>query len=447
MAMSPRLLVEKQVRRVRRRLIWQNLTQMLLVAWALALGVAALWFLGQSLFYTDCPVWLRWTVPGALLGAGTLAALIATWITVPALVSASLVMDERCELKERVTTFLMLPNEMLEKPAGQALAQDVSEQIARLDAAGRFPVRLGWRTALAPAIACGLAIIAALFAPSIGPFHFAKTAKAKPAIDTKEIQQQIDTLRKVTFTPKDPELKSEKLKELEAEWEKLVNKTLDPSNEDKVRERVGEMKALEDQLKRRADELKAQSAKGKDMRQLLEKLAQLDDKKLQPGPAKDLEDALTKGNLEKAREILDKLAKDMAKGNFDPDQLKKMAEQFEQLQQRMKRLLDKEDLKKDLKDKLAKGEINKEQFDREMQNIKEQMQDLKDWQELADLFGECKNCMKDGNGEKAAEEIGKALEKVKMIELSEDELKEILDRLENLENAEAQILGQLQGNG
>jgi len=447
MAMSPRLSVEKQVRRVRRRLIWQNLTQMLLVAWSLALGVAALWFLGQSLFYTDCPLWLRWTVPGALLGAGTLAALIATWITAPALVSASLVMDERCELKERVTTFLMLPNEMLEKPAGQALAQDVSEQIARLDAAGRFPVRLGWRTALAPAIACGLAIIAALFAPSIGPFHFAKTAKAKPAIDTKEIQQQIDTLRKVTFTPKDPELKSEKLKELEAEWEKLVNKTLDPSNEDKVRERVGEMKALEDQLKRRADELKAQSAKGKDMRQLLEKLAQLDDKKLQPGPAKDLEDALTKGNLEKAREILDKLAKDMAKGNFDPDQLKKMAEQFDQLQQRMKRLLDKEDLKKDLKDKLAKGEINKEQFDREMQNIKEQMQDLKDWQELADLFGECKNCMKDGNGEKAAEEIGKALEKVKMIELSEDELKEILDRLENLENAEAQILGQLQGNG
>jgi hypothetical protein len=448
MAASPRTLVEKQVRAIRRRLTFQAFLQMLLVAWAIALVAGGLWFLMRELLYPTSPQWLLWTVPGALLGAVTLFAIIASWLTAPSLVTASLFLDERCDLKERVTTFLTLPGEMLEQPAGQALAQDVSDQIAKLSTSGKFPVRVRWQTALMPVCAAALAIVAALFAPRLGGISFASNAnKTKPAVDAKEIQEQLDNLKKVSFTPKDAELKSEKLKELEAAWDKLVNKAIEPNNEDKVRERVGEMKALEDALKRRADELKSQSGKGKDLQQLLKELARMDENKLQPGPAKDLEDALAKGDLQKARELLDKLAKDMKAGKLDPEQLKKLGDQFEQLHQRMKKALDREEMKKDLADKLKKGEINKEQFDREMENMKEQMQDLKDWQELAELFGECKNCMKDGKGEKAAEEIGKALEKVKMIELSEDELKEILERLENLEDAERGILQQLQGNG
>ncbi len=448
MATSPRSLVEKQVRAIRRRLVLQSLVQTLFVAWACALVVGGLWFLGRELFFRLSPEWLRWTIPGALLGVGTLIALANSWLKAPSLVNASLVLDERCDLKERVTTFLTLPGEMLEQPVGQALAQDVHDQIARLNTSGKFPVRVRWQTALLPVGAAALAIVAAIFGPRLGGISFASSTKTtKPAIDTKEIQQQLDNLKKASFTPKDAELKSEKLKELEAAWDKLVNKSIEPNNEDKIRERVGEMKTLEDALKRRADELKSQAGKAKDIQQLLKELARMDDNKLQAGPAKDLEDALAKGELQKAREILDKLAKDMKAGKLDPEQLKKLGDQFEQLHQKMKKALDREEMKKDLADKLKKGDINKEQFDREMENIKEQMQDLKDWQELADLFGECKNCMKDGKGEKAAEEIGKALEKVKMIELSEDELKEILDRLENLEDAEARILGQLQGNG
>jgi hypothetical protein len=447
MAMSPRSLVENQVRKVWYRLVLQNLVQRLLIAWAAALAASTLWFLGQSLFYADCPSWLRWTVPGALLGVATLTALLWTAFTAPRMVTASLALDECCELKERVTTYLTLPEPMLSQPVGQALAQDVHDQITRLDTTGKFPLRLRWQTALLPVVAGSLAVLAALFTPSLGTFTWAKNVKTKPGIDAQEIQQQLENLRKASFAPKDPELKSEKLKELDAEWEKLVNKPLDPNNEDKVRERVGEMKALEEQLKRRADELKTQSAKSKDIQQLLEKLGLEGDKKLQPGPAKDLEDALAKGDLEKAREILDKLANDLKNNKLDPEQLKKMAEQFDQLQNKMKRLLNREDMKEKLLDKFKKGEINKEQLDREMQNLKEQMQELKEWQELADLLGECKDCMQKGDGEKAGAEIAKALDKIKMIELSEDELKEILERLENLELAGGEILERLQGNG
>src|SRR5687768_13027255 len=166
MATSPRSLIEKQVRMVRRRLVLQNLVHALWVAWAVALGASCVWFLVEAIFHSSFLPWVRWAVPAALLGAGTLAALVHAWITAPPLVTASLVLDERCDLKERVTTFLMLPNELLEKPAGQALAQDVSDQIAKLDTAGKFGLSLRWRTALLPVAAGALAIAAALFAPS-----------------------------------------------------------------------------------------------------------------------------------------------------------------------------------------------------------------------------------------------------------------------------------------
>ena len=447
MATSPRQQVEKQVRRVRRRLMLHHLSHALLITWAVALVASALWFLGTSLFYKDCPDALRWGPPGAALVVATLAALISTWLTAPTFVSSSLALDECCELQERITTYLTLPTELQAKPAAQALEQDVHDQVARLNLAGKFPMPWNWRTALMPAVAACLAVTAALFAPSIGPFNLARIAKAKPAIDAKEIQQQLDNLRKTTFTPKDAELKSEKLKELEAEWEKLVNKPLDPNNEDKIRERVGEMKALEENLRKRADELKSQTGKNKDFHQLLKQLGLEADKQLQPGPAKDLEDALASQDMQKVRDILDKLAKDLKAGKLDPEQLKKMAEEFGKLQEKMKRALDRDDIKKKLDDKLKKGEITKEQFDREMNNLKEQAQDMKDLQDLADLIGDCKACMEKGDADNAADEVGKALDKVKMIELTDDELKEILDRLENLENAEAEIIGQLQGNG
>jgi len=445
---SPRALVEKQVRHVRRRLMLQTLVHALLVAWAAALVATAVWFLIRPIAFPDAASWLRWTVPATFLGLGTLAALAWTWMTAPPLMAASLALDERCALKERITTFLMLPDSMMKSSAGQALLEDVQHQLATLNTAGKFPIRVRWQTALAPVLACVLVLGASLLGPSLGSISFARNENKPSAdIDAKEIQQQLDNLRKASFTPKDPELKSEEFKELEAAWEKLVNKPLDPNNEDKIRERVSEMKNLEEAFKQRAEELKNQLGKTKDLMNLLEKLALEGDKKLSPGPAKDLEDALSKGDLDKARQVLEKLAKDLKDGKLDPQKQKEMAKQFEQLQKNLERLLQREDLKKELQKKFDKGEITKEQLEREMKNLKNLAQEMPDLKELADLIGECKECMKDGDGEKAGDALGKAKDKLKTIELSEEELQELMDRLENLEDAENAIRAQLQGNG
>src|SRR5262245_54069680 len=144
MNMSPRLQVEKQVRKVRRRLMMHQLVQGVFVAWAIALVVSAVWFVGQSLFYPACPSELRWALPGTLVGLGTLAAVARAWSRRPSLEAAALALDDRCELRERVTTYLTLPAEMQERAAAQALADDVHTQVAKLNLAGKFPMPLTW---------------------------------------------------------------------------------------------------------------------------------------------------------------------------------------------------------------------------------------------------------------------------------------------------------------
>ena len=52
--------------------------------------------------------WLRWAVFGGLAGAGSVLAVVLAVLATPSRVAAALALDERFNLKERVTTTLML---------------------------------------------------------------------------------------------------------------------------------------------------------------------------------------------------------------------------------------------------------------------------------------------------------------------------------------------------
>jgi hypothetical protein len=73
----------------------------------------------------------------------------------------------------------------------------------------------------------------------------------------------------------------------------------------------------------------------------------------------------------------------------------------------------------------------------------ERFQDLK---ELADLLGECKDCLEAGNKLKAGELIKATLEKFKATELSEQELKKLTEDQKKLEEARLAILRACEGD-
>jgi hypothetical protein len=440
MSASARSTVERQVRRARRRLIWQVLAHHVLLGASIALLVAAAWFLIQPFALARLDEAVRWAVPAAFLGAGVLAALVRTWLTAPNRIAAALAVDERFVLRERVTTLLTLSQAQADSSVGQALLDDVHQRVSGLTMGERFPLTLPWRTTVAPLGALTIAALALCFEPFLSSlrFNFGGTQTAQ-AYDVREAEQQLDNLRKVTALPKNAlEPKTEELKELEAEWDKLINRQLDLNDQEKVRERVNELRKLEDKLKDRLESVKEKVEKNDALRRELDKLA-AGDKKLQDGPAKDFHDALAKGQFAKAKDVLEKLQKDLKNDKLSKDEQKKLAEQFRQIQQKLQRLLDENETIKQLEKDAAEGKLDPEALERAMEQFK-------DLQDLGNVLGDLAKGLGQGRGDEAGEALARALRQLGDIELSEEELKKLLKCEGDLDEALKALLKCCQGH-
>jgi hypothetical protein len=415
---------------VRRRLRVRCILESVALSLAAALLISAVWLAVYPPLFAEADAIWRWVVPIALVAFGTGVGVVFGWLRTPDLVTAALELDERFSLKERVTTLLTLPRDHANSPAGQALLHDVGPRVQKLRVADRFPLAIAWQRALVPVAAMILAILACFL--DVRGFHLSGAGAApvpEAKVDKQKIEDQIDKLKKAAEERKaDNTEHSKEMKELIEELDKLAAKPLDPTNAEQVRERIAEMRNLEQKMKERAHELKAEAQKNDALRQLLEKLGE-DGKRLKEGPAKDFEDALIKGDFNKAKEALDKIAKDMKENKLNAQQRQELAEQFKQLQERVKRLADKEkdDRKKQIEKAFQEGRIPKEERDR---LLKENMKEL---QELANLLGECKDCLGE-NGENG-EGLAKLAKKFEQMDLTEEELNQILQQMEELNDA------------
>src|SRR5262245_35070316 len=157
--------VQRQLARVSRRLFLQVFLDSLFWCLAGALILAAVWFLVQPLVLSAPPDWLRWALAGGLIVAGTALAVVLALVRRPSDLVAALVLDEKFNLRERVTTSLTLAPHQANTPAAQALLEDVNQQVKQLDVGSRFPVRLSWNVTLVPLCAAIVALVALFYQP------------------------------------------------------------------------------------------------------------------------------------------------------------------------------------------------------------------------------------------------------------------------------------------
>ncbi|MSQ95738.1 MAG: hypothetical protein EXR98_14450 [Gemmataceae bacterium] len=442
MADSTRALVEKQLGRVRRRLFLQVAVESLLLTVAVGLLASMLWFLVRPFAFDGSGTTVRWSVPGALLGLSTIGGLILAWMRRPSDIASSLALDERFGLKQRVTTFLTLPADAIDSLAGEALLHDVTAKLSRLEISGAFPLRVTLKQVLIPAGTFALAILACVFEPYLGNlFPGSRVIAAqenRPNIEAKVIQKQLDALKdKIEKRNQEDQIKSEELKEIEKEFEKLIKDPVDGKDPEKVREQLDKMRKLEDKMKERLDDLREKTEKIDRLKDQLKQLG-IDKDKLsgKDGPAKDFEDALMKGDFDKAKTALEKLMKDLKNDKLTPDQKKEVAEQFKKLQDQMKKLMDNNDLMKQLKKDLKDGKITEEQFMKELDRFK-------DLQDLTDILGDAKDALEKGGGKEALEKLMKRFEE---IELTEKEIRDLLRDQEEIEDAMRLLMRAMNGD-
>lgn len=380
--------LQKQVGRVSRRLFWQRLLNSLVWCWAGALVLSAGWFVLEPLVLAEPVWWLRWAVAGAALGVATVLAGAVALCRAPSRLAAALLLDERFGLKERVTTSLTLPTEQAHTPAGMALLDDANQRAAGLDVRSAFPVRMGWTALVVPALAVLLAAVAIFYEPPRTPANN-DTPEQLLKVSAKEkqdIEKKLAALVKKKNTEPKPQdkPKSEELQRIEAELEKIAARPRD--TRDQLRDRLKEATALEDQMKKRQQDL---LDKNRSLRNQLQQMDKLSGNDAKEGPAKDLQKALSEGNLDKAREEMDRLAKKIQNNELTDKEREQLQRQIKDIQDKLQRLSRQQEKEDQLRQLEREGKLDAEQLQRELDKLQQERDRLKDLEDIAKKLEEC----------------------------------------------------------
>jgi hypothetical protein len=432
--------LEGRVRQARRRLFAQTLVNRTGLAWGCALAVGLLWFLMEPIVLPGAPAYVKWAVLGSAAG---LATIVAIWLAVrraPSPLDTALAIDQRFDLKERVTTALSLTAHDQTSAAGQALLADANAKLERVAVSGKFPVRVGWRALFLPAQAAAIAILA-LYPPPVLTNLAGGGAKKdddQTQAENKTAPPKPGTPRTFIKPPVERSTKSEELRQLEAELEKLYaehNKEVGPEQEkpEQVRERQEKIASAEERLKKREQEM---TEKFQRLQEQMDKLTELDQGETQKdGPAKEFEQALAKGDLKKAQDEAEKLqkkAKDKKLDQKDQEQLKQQLEDMEKKIENLTR--EQEQKKKQLKDLIEKAKRENrdaESLERELNKLEQEQQLTPEMKELAKSIRGCKQCLDQKDFDGLSDQLGKM---GKQLEDLQEELKDLDDIEEHLQN-------------
>lgn len=422
--------LQRQISRVSRRLFWQTVLDSLVWCWTLALVVAIAWFILQPLVFEEPKPWLRWAVTGELLGVASVLALVLAFLRAPTRLAAALSLDERFGLKERVTTSLTLAPEQAESSAAQALLADVNQRIAKLEISERFPIGMSRSAVLVPALAMLLACVAFLYDPARGQATAAANEDKKPVANAAEIEKKMkDLVRKKDEKKPATKVKSEELEQLEAKLEEIANRPR--STKEQLRDRIREMTALEDQMKKQEKEL---ADKTQSLKQAMRQLDKIADREAdREGPGKDLEKAIKEGDFEKANNEIERLAKKMAENELTEKEKQQLARQIQKLEEQLKNLAEHKEKEEELKKLAREGKLDAETLKRELAELKKDSQKLKELADLAKKLGECKECLNKGDTQAAAKGLQQAGEKLKKLGLDEQDMKDLQEQLKKLQ--------------
>jgi hypothetical protein len=440
LAVSP---LQRQVARASWRLFLQSLFDKLVWCCATALALGAAWFVAEPYLLEAPDWWLRWAVAGGLLGGAILIALGLAFWRRPSRLTAALSLDEKFGLKERVTTSLMLEEYQKASPAGQALLADVNQRIAELDVGSRFPVRMSWTAALVPATALLLAAVAVFYEPPKGiakPVTNEETALASAA--KEDMEKKLEKLaQKDKKSKPDDAPKTAKIKELDEDIDDLLGKQR--NDETQLRERIKNFAEMEDKVK---DDIKNRDDKADAIKQQLQQIDRLGKKDKnnsadgKNGPGDELKKAVGQGDLEKAKDEMDRLSKklkdkDNKLNDEEKDELHKQLKDVEDKLERLSRQQEEEEENR-LKELSRKGEIDQDELDREIEQLKKNSdkldrEDKQDLQDVADELKKAEQCMNEGDEEGAAEHMAKAAQKLDKLEGGE-ERKQMVQRIQRI---------------
>ncbi|MBO0699642.1 MAG: hypothetical protein J2P46_14700, partial [Zavarzinella sp.] len=447
--------LDLRVRQARRRLLTQALLNRVGLAWGCALAAGLLWFLLEPVILPTAPGYLKWTVLASAAGIGTVVAIWAAVRAAPSRLAAGLAIDQRFDLKERVTTALSLTPNDQSSPAGQALLADANAKLERVAVPGKFPVRVGWRALFLPAQAAAIAVLALYPPPILTNLAGGGSNKDddQAQADNKAAPPKPAAPKAFIKPPVERATKSEELRQLQAELEKLYaehNKEQpDKEKPEQVRERQEKIASAEERLQKREREM---SEKFQRLQEQMDKLTELEQGETQKdGPAKDFEQALAKGDLKKAQDEVEKLQKKAKEKKLDQKDQDQLKQQLEDMEKKMDKLTrEQEQKKKQLKDLIEKAKRENrdaESLERELNKLEQEQQLTPEMKELAKSIRSCKQCLEKQDFDGLSDQLGKMGQQLEDLQEDLKDLDDIEDHLQNLKQMKKEGCKECEGEG
>ena len=432
--------LQSQVQRAHRRITLQRFVTVL--AWSLfatllisavGLVVPKIWAIGIK-----STVW-TWSWIFSSTAAGLLLAGFWTYWTRSNLLQTAIEVDQRFDLKERVSSCLTLGEAEIDGQAGKALLTDATRRVERIDVMTGFPLQVD-RRALLPLIPALIVFIVVTFLPDAQKKKEAEAARTKQQIK-KQIIQSIQQAKKKAEEKKK---KAEELglKEAQDVFDKLTKglEDLHNLNDGNRRNALRQLSDLSAELKKRqqrlggADEMKKQFSRLKN---------------LKPGPANEFSKAVKKGDFHTAIQSLKDLKTTLEAHEMSGEKREDLAEQLQQMFEKMQQMAGAhQQAKRQLQQKIAEAknqgdndEVNKLQ--EKLDKLNQQNRQMDQIQQMAQKLGQCSQCMGQGQGKlgqgKSASNMQQAMAQLDQLTQNLQQMQQTLDELDMLEEALDQI--------
>lgn len=383
----------KKVRQARRRiaigyffnvLSWSVFSCLLLAV--IGLAVPKIWYLSFLQSESDYQNWVySWIAGGALLGV--LIPLIVTWRKTASQLSAAIEVDRRFGLKERLSSALTLEDEIAKTSVGKALLNDAASQADIIDVRDEFRFQPTARAFL-PIIPV-LLLVGIMMIPNAekkaGASEPERTDAKKVEIAIKELKKQIEQKRKERIAKglKDAD---GKVAALEKKFDKLIDE-----KETGKKDALIKLNDIKKQIAERQREL----GSSKELKESLNKL-----KDTGEGPAKELADAMSKGDMADAKKAVKDLVKKLKAGEFSEIEKKKLAKDLKKMAEELKKAAEQHEAeKKKLEEQIEKavkeGDLDKAaQLQQKLDQKKAMDQQQEKLKQMAEKLADCADCMK-----------------------------------------------------
>jgi hypothetical protein len=422
--------LERSIGKVFRRLRIQRFLTTVIWSWGIGLLIVAVIlgaekFLGRSLPGSG---WIPFAAAGIV---GLLAATVIALFSGPSRLDAAVALDRAFQLDERLSTALCLPDDLKATPAGTALMADASRKVSGLDVGSKFGLRLPRRAWLI-LIPAGLALILALIPPWEPRMVQARTT-ANP-VDAKEIAKRTQVLTKKIASQRQA-IDKQKFPEAEKLLIQVEKKTAElskapPGQKDKL---MVELNKLSDALKDRQKQLGSPEQLTRQLQQLKEMGSM--------GPAEEMAKELAKGDYQKAADKIKDIQEKLASGKMTKEEKKALQNQLGEMAKKLNSLANLEERKKQLDQAKKNGALSQQQYEREMDKLREQSQAMQQLKQLASKLGKAQEALQNGNAKKAAEQLGMTQEKLQEMAQQLQEIQSLDSALADIADAKNGILG------